>query len=161
MVLTTVILLIILGVALMILEFFVVPGITVAGIGGFILLVSAVIVSYYNYESGIGHTVLIGVLIFVITAVSFALREQTWKGATLEKNLDFKVNTEIETDLKLGDQGVTVSRLAPGGKVLINDKYYEAYAENSLIDEGTTVEIIKINNMKVTVIKTKIKETES
>ncbi len=151
MVLTAIILLIILGVALMLLEFFIVPGITIAGLGGFALLVAAVVVAYTNYDAGTGHSVLIGVAIFTITSLSFALREKTWTKASLSKNLEYKVNEKEYKELNIGDLGITISRLAPTGKIMMNDKYYEAHAENLLIDENSEIEITKIKNIKITV----------
>ena len=49
-----IILLIVLGLVLLLIEFAVIPGITVAGIGGFVLLALSVYIAFSEYGNGIG-----------------------------------------------------------------------------------------------------------
>ena len=56
-----------------------------------------------------------------------------------------------EDEVKIGDTGLCISRLAPMGKVLVNDEYYEAKANNVFIDQNTEVIVIKIENGKLVV----------
>ena len=55
MTLTTIIILIILGVVLLLLEFLVIPGTTIAGIGGILLIAIAVYYGYEVYGTKTGH----------------------------------------------------------------------------------------------------------
>src|SRR5690554_2641294 len=54
----TIILLIFLGLLLLLIEFAVIPGVTIAGIGGFILLGLSVYIAFAEYGTGIGFITL-------------------------------------------------------------------------------------------------------
>ena len=63
----------------------------------------------------------------------------------------------ITPDIKVGDMGVTLSRLNPMGKIIVGIHTIEARADNELIDEDTPVKIIRIEPTVVIVCK----ETEN
>ena len=151
MTLTAIILLIILGIILVIIEFFIVPGITVAGVLGFLVLVSAIVLTYYNYESSTGNLILAGILLFLGISIAFAFRAKTWDKISLKTEITKKVNTEAELKVKKGDEGITVSRLAPMGKILINNEYFEAKTQNRMIDENQNITVVKIKNKRIIV----------
>jgi membrane-bound ClpP family serine protease len=141
--LAAIILFIVLGVVLMLLEILVIPGTTVAGFGALVLLGLGVYFSYTSYGIQTGHFVLGGTLLFLVISLVFSLRARTWKRFMLNSSVDGQVNT-IETEVKTGDTGTSVSSLNPMGKVLINGEYYEARAINVLIDPNTQVIVTKI-----------------
>jgi membrane-bound ClpP family serine protease len=47
--------LIVLGLFLLVVEFFMIPGITIAGIGGFLIIIYSVYSAYTNYGTTAGH----------------------------------------------------------------------------------------------------------
>ncbi len=141
--LAAIILFIVLGVILMLLEILVIPGTTVAGFGAIILLGLGVYFSYSNYGIQTGNFVLGGTILFLIVSLIFSLRARTWKRFMLNSSVDGQVNT-IETNIKAGDVGITVSRLNPMGKVMFDGEYYEARAINEIIDPNTEIIITKI-----------------
>lgn len=141
--LTAIILFIVLGVILMLLEILVIPGTTIAGVGSVILLGLGIFFSYRNYSTEVGNYVLGGTLLFLIASLVISLRARTWKRFMLNSSIDSQVNT-IETDIKIGDTGITVARLNPMGKVMVGDEYYEARAINEIIDPNTEIIITKI-----------------
>ena len=55
-----------LGLFLIFLEFFVIPGITVAGIGGLIFSIAGIYMAYNNYGSATGHIILLSTIIFAL-----------------------------------------------------------------------------------------------
>ena len=67
------------------------------------------------------------------------------------------VPSPITPDIKVGDMGVTLSRLNPMGKIIVGIHTIEARADNELIDEDTPVKIIRIEPTVVIVCK----ETEN
>jgi len=123
---TFIVLLIVIGLALLIVEVVVLPGVTVAGIGGLIL---------------------IGCSVFL----TFVLRAKTWDKLSLHSEIDGKVNVVDTNDIKTGDRGMTVSRLAPIGKIIIHDKIMEGKSEFGLIDENKEVEVVFINESTIVV----------
>jgi membrane-bound ClpP family serine protease len=141
--LTAIILFIVLGVFLMLLEILVIPGTTVAAFGSVILLGLGIYFSYSNYGVQMGNYVLGGTILFLLVALIFSLRARTWKRFMLNSSIDGQVNT-IETDIKVGDTGMTVARLNPMGKVMVGEEYYEARAINEIIDPNTEIIVTKI-----------------
>ena len=71
----------------------------------------------------------------------------------LKTAIDGKVDTvgAEEGRVKAGDRGVTVTRLAPGGKVLVNGEYFEAKAIDILVDPRQEIEVVRIEDNKLIV----------
>jgi membrane-bound ClpP family serine protease len=67
----------------------------------------------------------------------------------LSTEINSKVRTIDPEQLSVGDKGFTISRCAPMGKALINDKFYEVSAYSDFIDQEKEIEIIKISGNKV------------
>jgi len=151
MTLAGIIALIVLGTVLILLEFFVVPGITVAGIGGLILLISGVALSYTKYGTPGGHYLLAGTVLSLIFILYFSFKSKTWEKISLNTAIDSKAKEDLSLKIKIGDSGTTVSRLAPSGTVLINDELVEVESRSGFIDESEKVEVIKIKGNKIIV----------
>jgi membrane-bound ClpP family serine protease len=148
-----IILLIILGATLLLLELLVIPGTTIAGAGGFLLLGSSVYLIYSEYGKTMGYIASIILFILLIAGLYLALRSKTWDKASLKTSIDSSVaNTELEK-LKPGDIGETISRLAPMGKVIVNNVIAEAKSYNEIINPKEKIEIIKIEQNKLIVKK--------
>ena len=148
-----IIFLIILGLLLFIVEFMLIPGVTIAGIGGAACLVTAVVFSFASYGTLTGFVVLgLTVLVMVVLTV-LMLKAGTWKKFALKASIDSKVDTvgAGEGKVKAGDKGVTVTRLAPGGKVLVNGEYFEAKAIDILVDPKQDIEVVRIEDNKLIV----------
>lgn len=141
--LIAIVIFIILGVILTLIEILIIPGSTVAGVGALVMFALGIYFSYSTYGTQVGNYVLAGTVLFLIVAIIIALRKNTWKKFMLNTNVDGIANT-IETDIKVGDVGITVARLNPMGKVLVNNEYYEAKTINEMIDPNIEVKIIKI-----------------
>jgi len=142
--------LIVAGIALCVIEVVVLPGITVAGIGGVILIGCGVYLTFGKSNTA-GIFSLIATAILFIIFMIYAMRAKTWDKLSLHSEIDGKVNV-IDTDnIKAGDRGMTVSRLAPIGKILINDKIMEGKSEFGLIDENREIEVVYVNESTVIV----------
>lgn len=148
-----IIFLILLGILLFLLEFLVVPGITVAGVGGAISIVTAIVLGFYYHGPKTGLIILISTLFVMVITVVLMLKAGTWKRLMLNKSIDSKIdNIHMSEGLvKVGDRGVSVTRLNPMGKVKVNGEYYEAKSLDKLIDQETEIEIIKVETNKLIV----------
>jgi membrane-bound ClpP family serine protease len=147
-----ILLLIIGGLSLLILELLVVPGTTVVGVIGFILMSVGVWQSYAVFGSFTGTLVLISTLILSVGGFYLSLRSNTWKKAGLEKSILSKVNTDAQK-LSVGDEGITTSRLNPMGKAFIKDDFFEVSTFGEFIDNNIPVKIVAIDGNKVMVEK--------
>jgi membrane-bound ClpP family serine protease len=137
-------LLILIGIALLVAEFFIFIGSAIAGIIGFILTAIGVYLTYKTYGTATGHVVLLFTTVLFVIAVFFSLRSRTWKKIALHSEVDGKVNTIEDHKIKEGDIGITISKVAPMGKVKVNDIVVEAKSIGIYIEENTEVEVVKI-----------------
>lgn len=147
--LTLIIILIIAGLLFLLLEVLVIPGTTVIGIAGFALIVFSVWESYHVFGSPTGHFVLIGTIFFTILTVYLALKSKTWNKIMLKTEISGKVNEIDSTKVQAGDPGVTVSRLTPGGKALINNEYYEVHTNGEFIDQESEIIVTHLADNKI------------
>ncbi len=148
---TLVIILIVLGLSLLVVEVLILPGITVAGIGGGILTVSGVYLSFRYFGNTVGLLVLVGTAALFIILMAYALRSKTWKRLSLHAEIDGKVNVIDTNSIKVGDTGVAISRLAPIGKVLVHDQIVEGKSQFGLIEEKSKIEVVQVTESSIIV----------
>ncbi len=147
-----IIFLIILGIVLLLVEFLIVPGITIAGIGGFLCMSAGIFAAYYGHGSQVGNITLVATLCIVILSIGLVLKSRTWKKVMLDSNISSNVgDVKHDSVLKVGDQGKAITRLAPIGKAMFKDKVVEAKSITGFVDENTEIEIVKIQNTNVVV----------
>ena len=143
--------LIVIGALLLVVELILLPGFTVAGIGGLACYCGAAYMAYANY-GGTGLLITIGVVVLVsIIATWFSLRAKTWKKFALSQNIDGEAQVSPEQQVKTGERGVAITRLAPMGKVMIGGQTYEAKAIDLFVDQQTEVEVTGFENFNVIV----------
>lgn len=141
-----IILVLILGITFVLLEIIVFPGISVAGILGAILLIVGIYFAYIYHGNTIGHVTLVGTLVMTIVAAILAFRYASWKKITLETSITSKIESLRNNTVAVGDEVITVSRLAPMGSVKANGRIVEAKSRNGYVDVGKIVKVVKIQN---------------
>ncbi len=150
---TGIILLILLGIFLFLVEFLLVPGITIAGIGGLALTVFGVYKAYADFGPQTGVWVLGGTAVLSIIVIAFSLRAKTWRRLMLNTSSQGSVKDREEDIISKGDRGTTLTRLNPMGKISVNDEVREAKSVEGYIDAHKSIEIVKIEG-KVIFVKT-------
>ena len=111
-----IIFLIFVGLLLFIIEFMLIPGITIAGVGGAICLLTGIVFAFVSFGTATGLVVLgITALVMVVLTV-LMLRSNTWNKFMLKTAIDSKVDTvgAEEGKVKPGASLVTVIPLSPG-----------------------------------------------
>jgi len=146
-----IILLILLGLVLLLIEFAVIPGVTIAGIGGFLLLAASVYIAFTELGNTAGFITLLVVLILAPAMVYYFFKSRTGKKMILEKNIDGRVEFVNNQKIMVGDAGKTIGRLAPTGKVRVNGEVVEAQSTGAFIDHNTEIKVLKILSNKIIV----------
>lgn len=146
---TVILILILVGLIFLLLEMLVIPGTTVIGAIGFILIAIGIWQGYASHGTPGGHYLLAGTLFFTVLLIGMSLRSKTWNRVMLHTEVDGKANLIDRNAVNPGDVGKTVSRLIPMGKALINNEYYEVSTSGEVIDPGTEIEVVKIENNKI------------
>lgn len=151
------ILIFIVGVILMALEVFVIPGFGAAGISGIVLMATGLVlalVGNVNFDFTYVPSqdivwalarVVISMSALVLMFLIFSDRIMNSKGLSkiaLKESLN--VEEGYTTSIKglaelVGETGVAATDLRPSGKVTINDDRYEASTDGELIEKGTAI----------------------
>jgi len=159
------VLLFIAGLALIILEIFVIPGFGVAGITGIVavfmgLVLSMVYNNGFNFDlAGMGsvtQSLLVVLSSLVISlAVMFAffgrfMRSKLFRTLTLEtsENAGEGYHTTIfnQPDALIGKTGIATTDLRPAGKVEIDGVWYDGQSEDEYILRGSGIKVMRISN---------------
>ena len=146
-----IILLILLGLVLLLIEFAVIPGVTIAGIGGFLLLGASVYIAFKEFGTGVGFITLTVVLILAPAMIYYFFKSRAGKKMILDKNIDGKIDLINNEKIEVGDVGISIGRLAPMGKVKVNGEVVEAQSTGSFIDQKTEIKVLKIVSNKIIV----------
>lgn len=130
------------SVLLMVLEIFLIPGLTVCGILSVLLGGGAVWYAFATLGSTAGLiTTAIWAVMLIAGIVVFA------KGKALDK---ISLKTELKEtssqygieNVEAGAVGTAVSRLAPMGTVMIDGREYEAKSQDGFIDQKSEIEVV-------------------
>ena len=144
------VILILLGLLLLAMEFFVIPGFGISGIAGLAALVGAAILSYNLYGSGICILVSCSIVVLLVLMLLLLMRSKTWKRLSLETKISSKVDAPpAEKGLARGTEGVAVTRLAPGGMVRFGEVNVEVATRGSLVEPGAAVIITEMDGNRI------------
>jgi hypothetical protein len=69
----------------------------------------------------------------------------------LKTTVDGKMDQLEGVDIKEGDSGITVSRLAPSGKAMINSSIVEVHTFGEFIDQEQEISVKSIKDNKIIV----------
>jgi membrane-bound ClpP family serine protease len=154
-----IIFLILLSIFLFVVEFLLIPGITVAGIGGALLLIAALFMGYKYHGVTTGNLLLAGTFVLFVATTVVILKGRTWKRISLHTTIDSRVNMQEEgvAAVKTGDTGKTVSRLNPMGKVMIAGRVYEAKSITGYVEQQEEIEVVKVSGKQI-IVKPKSKQ---
>ena len=144
-----IIILLILGVVLLALEIVALPG-GVAGFFGVLFMGAGVWQSYGRFGSQVGTIILICAIVLCLLMLVLFMKAKTWQRFSLNEEVDSKVN-QLEPTVKAGTRGVTISRLAPTGKALIDGEQMEVHAVNKFIDPDRPIEVVSTEGYRIDV----------
>lgn len=141
------------GLLLFAVEVFLIPGISVAGITSAICLLYA---NYYAFDtlgtSG-GFLTLIASAAGVVAVTAWFMHSKTVDRLSLKKTLDYKLDPLAGLNVNVGDEGLTVTRLALIGNAEINGHIIEVRSAEGLIDEHTPIYVDRLSEGNVIVRK--------
>jgi membrane-bound ClpP family serine protease len=146
-----IIILIALGLLFLLLEVLVIPGTTFAGIVGFALLFVGLWQAYASKGTIEGHITLGATVVVTIIALYFSFKTGTWKRMALKTTSDGRIDQKEGNVFSEGDTGITISRLAPSGKAMINNNIVEVHTYGEFIDHEKEIIVISVKDNKIIV----------
>ena len=142
--------LIVIGALLLIAEVVLLPGLSVAGICALLADGAAVYFAFVRYGTTGGVITIVAVLAVSIVVMIVSLRARTWQRFSLKHQVDGAAQElPQEQNIRIGDRGVALTRIAPMGKIEIDGRSFEAKSVDKMIDPGVEVEVIGFENFSV------------
>jgi membrane-bound serine protease (ClpP class) len=168
----TELLLLIIGVLLLAMELFVIPGFGIAGIAGIAFMAAGMILSFQDFVipqpefpwqaqllernllmvllSLFGSTI----LLFLFFRYLFPRLGTVVPGPYLSHSLaQTRHDSEEPSAVKPGETGVVVSPLRPSGKVRIGDDVYDVIADGEFLDKGTAIVVTAVRGSRIVVAR--------
>ncbi len=157
----------VIGLILLILEVFVIPGFGITGVAGIVSIVASLIMAMFKFppqefpfsisrltlpmRSMALSTIAIGVSGYFI--YKYLPRTALWSKLALEKAFDREKGfTAAETHSELvGKVGVAASPIRPAGTIMLDNRRLDVISEGDYIDSGSEVVITDVQGAKVTV----------
>jgi membrane-bound serine protease (ClpP class) len=162
----------IVGMLLIALEIFAIPGFGVAGIAGIILVIGGLTLAMvdnvvFELEWNIAFAEVIKRFFIVITSMFLSLiislylgkhlfTSKAFAGLALDRNLDIEdgfLGVDSQQKDLVGRTGVVESKLRLSGKVVIDDEIYDAVSEYGFINKGEKVKVTRYETGQIYVIK--------
>ncbi|MGC9374337.1 MAG: NfeD family protein [Bacteroidales bacterium] len=164
----------VIGLILIILEIFVIPGFGIAGISGIILAFSGLVLSMvdniiFEFEfhamEAIGMVLksfmIVAISIFIAFIVSLYLSQKVLTSNTFswivlhstQKKDEGYVGVDRKQKDVIGQTGIALTNLRPSGKVEIKDEMYDAKSEIGFIEKGQKVKVINYSSGQIYVVK--------
>ena len=139
-----IIILIIAAVIFFLVELFIVPGISIAGIlaGG-----CAIFANYYAFAHvgiGAGFVTLLITGVACIGSLIWFMRSKTLDRISLRQNITSKIDRSAEARVRLGDTGITTTRLALIGYAEIGNDIVEVKSTGELLDAHTPIRVVRV-----------------
>lgn len=145
---------ILLGIVFMLIEIFLLPGISIAGIAGAVFLIGGIAYAYIFQGNMVGNIALGGTVVLLGGSFFWLLKSKSLRKISLDTNIEGKVDTSHLQKIAVGDTGVAISRLNPIGQLLINDVEVEGKSfDGEFLDEDTEIEVVKVEAYNVLVKK--------
>ncbi len=150
------VLLFVVGIILLLVEAFLIPGLGVAGVGGLAALVVSIIMASASLEQAIISLIiaLVVTVILLIVSFKFVKTRRMWNrlilGARQEKSAGY-VAAGQNLDQLIGAEGITVTPLRPAGAVEINGVRVDVVTDGDFIPRDTKVKVVKVEGTRVVV----------
>ena len=148
-----IILLVLIGVVLIILEIFFLPGITVAGFSSLIFFGGGIYYAFLNLGTTAGYVTIAASVVACVVGIIWFMRSKSLDRISLKTDIDSVIPTQVNDSIKVGDEGIALSRLNPMGTVLIGTVQVEGKTREDFIDEGSSVIVERVERTSVIVRK--------
>jgi membrane-bound serine protease (ClpP class) len=160
----------VIGIILLVVEFFIIPGFGVFGVAGIVLTLGGLVLGMlpnqaFDFEL-VPSSQLFGALLTVILAALAGVGMVFWltpkvnewgafKHLTLASTQDRSqgYTSSTYTEDMLGKTGKVHSRLRPSGKVEIEGEIYDAYSRGEFLEQGESIEVISTEGTSLRVKK--------
>ena len=139
------------GLLLIVAEIVFIPGTTIVGIFGGLLSAYSIYKAYETFDLSTGHVFLASNLIAGAIVLILCFRTNVWSRFANNSISDGKAMDDLDLELTVGDEGMTLSDLRPIGKAEFKGKTYEVQTLGALCNHPSKITIIDISRHKIIV----------
>ena len=136
--------LIIAGLILFIIEVFLLPGISIAG---FVSAGCLLYANYYAFDTlgTVPGCITLAISVIGVVAITiWFMRSKTVDKLSLKKTIDYRPEPLKGLDLKVGDEGIALTRLALIGNAEFNGRIIEVRSSGEFIDQKSKIRVERI-----------------
>lgn len=149
-----VVVLCIIGILLILAEIFLIPGVTLTALAGIAFSIGGVYYAFRNLGVTAGIIALFSVALVIGIAFVYLVKSKALDKIALKTDSNSTVASNESTAISAGDEGISISRLNPMGKVRVNNITMEAKTLGEFVDENTAVIVLKVSLTQL-IVKTK------
>ncbi len=178
----------ILGMGLLALEIFVIPGFGVFGVSGILLTFASLVLASHtfsgmtvteSFEESMGSLGSLAGAMVTVIAVAVVLNRflpsipflnrliLTPPGYAIAESDGLMLNpsllsstTTTFSPVEVGTIGMTASALRPSGKAIFGDKYLDVVSDGAYIDHGSSIEVLRVAGNRI-IVRAYSKSTEA
>ena len=148
-----------LGIVLLAIEIFVIPGFGITGILGILGIVAGIFMSFGINNIAQATSViffsLIADIILIVILARFILKSKGFKSIVALETDTAGYHSSVSYDNLLGREGITETFFRPSGNIIINDKKYDAITEGEFINKGVKIKVILVEGNKIVIKEVK------
>lgn len=145
----------VLGLLLLLLEIFVIPGFGLAGIGGIVAIVVSVVLVFGNIQAALTSLFIAlsaSILAFILLWNRIK-KSRFWQRLVLAHSETKEEGYQAPADFSylLGKRGMSLTPLRPSGTIVIDDLRYDAVSEGGFIAHNSLVEVVLLEGTRIVV----------
>jgi membrane-bound serine protease (ClpP class) len=157
----------VIGIVLILLEIFVIPGFGIAGISGIVLIATGLVFAlldndWFSFKqveipdvTRSILTVLSGILLSFLAILYLSSRigeNGMFRKIALTADLETSGSVDLNDNQLVGQTGIAMTDLRPSGKIMIRNEVYDAISNRGFIERETEVLVVKFENMQLYVL---------
>jgi membrane-bound ClpP family serine protease len=146
-----ILILVLLALVLMAVEVLIVPGFGISGIAAIISALVAEVLIFEEYGMLAAALSLAGFALLTVVLLVWVARSKTIDKVSLHSSIDSTNATKDQLSVKVGDEGVALTRLALIGNAEIAGKTVEVKSAGNFIEEGTPLVVVAVSEALVLV----------
>lgn len=146
-----ILILVLLALVLMAVEVLIVPGFGISGIAAIISALVAEVLIFEEYGMLAAALSLAGFALLTVVLLVWVARSKTIDKVSLHSCIDSTNATKDQLSVKVGDEGVALTRLALIGNAEIAGKTVEVKSAGNFIEEGTPLVVVAVSEALVLV----------
>lgn len=139
----------VLSLALCLVETFLIPGFGICGIISALCAIIGVSMAFSAYGMVVGFAAAAAVLIVGGLLLYWVMHSKRIKRLSLHATIDSSVANDVLSQVKVGDSGVALTRLALVGNARLGEVETEVRSASGFIEEGTPVRVVRINRGEI------------